>query len=82
MNSQLLHLLLFIEVHLKNRIRPPPRHEQLQENELLTFDVYWRKNFKGNIVNMCVLITTVITTKYIDGPEVVGCAVGKVSAAL
>lgn len=81
MNSQLLHLLLFIEVHLKNCIRPPPR-EQLQENELLTFDVYWRKNFKSNIVNMCALITTVITTKYLDGPEVAGCAVGKVSAAL
>lgn len=38
------------------------------------------KNFKCNIVNMCVLITTVITTKYLDNPEVGGFTVWKVSA--
>lgn len=41
-----------------------------------------KKNFKRNIVNMCVLITTVITTKYLHRSDVGGFTVWKMSAAL
>lgn len=40
-----------------------------------------KKNFKRNIVNMCVLITTVITTKYLYRSVVGGFTVWKMSAA-
>lgn len=70
MNCQLVHLLLFIEGRLSDGVPPPPTPlppKWLHENGPLTFDGFWggeKKNFRRNIVNTGVLITTVITTKY------------------
>lgn len=82
MNCQLVHLLLFIEGYLMDCIFPLVSNYK----KISLWPLIWTKkkknNFKSNIVEMCVLIKTVITTKYPDSADEGGYTVWKISAAV
>lgn len=75
MNCQLVHPLLFIEGCSPFAILPHQHRCPLcnyRKMGLWPLTCSGGKNFKRNIVNMCVLITTVITTKYPHSPSLCG----------